>query len=206
MLFGAADPISAHEEHDEKAERASSEETAAEEAATPHDHADHGAPMAPQSAGPPLEREESLLPKPLAWIGKFHPAVTHFPIALLASAVLAELLFLRTHNVAYHHVVLFCVRFGAGAAILAAALGWLFAGLRLVDDEWVMTAHRWAGTTTALLGGGLLYLVGQMESPTGPGADARARFRIALLCAAGLVGATGFLGGALLYGLDHYAW
>ena len=22
----------------------------------------------------------------------------------------------------------------------------------------------------------------------------------------GLVGATGFLGGALLYGLDHYAW
>ena len=32
------------------------------------------------------------------------------------------------------------------------------------------------------------------------------RFPIALFSAAGLVGATGFLGGALLYGLDHYAW
>lgn len=33
-----------------------------------------------------------------------------------------------------------------------------------------------------------------------------ARFRAVLFTAAGLVGATGFLGGALLYGLDHYAW
>ena len=34
----------------------------------------------------------------------------------------------------------------------------------------------------------------------------RQRFRGALLLGAALVGVTGFLGSALIYGLDHYAW
>ena len=34
----------------------------------------------------------------------------------------------------------------------------------------------------------------------------RQRFRGALLLGAALTGVTGFLGSALIYGLDHYAW
>jgi hypothetical protein len=34
----------------------------------------------------------------------------------------------------------------------------------------------------------------------------RQRFRGALLVGALLVGLSGFLGSALIYGLDHYAW
>ena len=50
----------------------------------------------------------------------------------------------------------------------------------------------------------LLYLAEKLgdENPNGTAAP----FRAVLFTAAGLVGATGFLGGALLYGLDHYAW
>jgi hypothetical protein len=65
-----------------------------------------------------------------------------------------------------------------------------------------MTAHRWAGTAMALLAVVLLALLERGELTE----TRQSRFRLALFSAAGLVGATGFLGGALLYGLDHYAW
>ena len=38
------------------------------------------------------------------------------------------------------------------------------------------------------------------------GTKDRQRFRGALLLGAALVGISGFLGSALIYGLDHYAW
>ena len=117
-------------------------------------------------------------------------------IALLTAAALAELLFMRTHSVVFRHAVLFCVRFGSVAAILAATLGWFFAGFHIVDEEWVMTAHRWTGTATALLAGGVLYLLERAEASTVRAVEARARFRVAFFCIASLVGATGFLGGA----------
>ena len=50
-------------------------------------------------------------------------------------------LFMRTGAIACWHALLFGMRIGAGTALLAAVLGWFFAGLRLGDDEWVMTAH-----------------------------------------------------------------
>jgi len=215
LLFCSTAPAVAHEEHKKKVPEALGEQPASGEAAphnmpvipvegNPHDHAQHGqnadSHVGVADAGAPA----SNLPKPIAWLGKFHPPLTHFPIALLISAALAEFLFLRTGTVAYRHALLFCVRIGAGAAMFAAILGWFFAGVRLVDEEWVMTVHRWAGTSVALLSVRLLYLAEQLraDQPTAT----PPRFRMALFSAAGLVGATGFLGGALLYGLDHYAW
>ena len=146
--------------------------------------------------------EASNLPQPLAWLGKFHPPATHFPIALLVAAAVGELLFIRRGSQEYRHAVRFCVRFGGLGALLAAALGWFFAGFRLVDEEWGMTAHRWAGTSAALLA---LALVVSLERAESSG-DARRLFRGLLFSSASVVGATGFLGGALLYGIDHYAW
>jgi len=198
LLLCAAAPALAHDGHKKKAQEAGSEHEEERPPATvepnAHDHASHGATKAPT--------EESNAPKPLAWLGKFHPPLTHFPIALLTAAALGELLFIRTGTASYRHAVVFCVRLGALAALLAAPLGWFFAGFRIVDEDWVMTAHRWAGTTVAVFAVALLLLLEKREL-----ADAhQSRFRIALFSAAGLVGATGFLGGALLYGLDHYSW
>ncbi len=164
----------------------------------PHDH-QHAAVPAHDS---PEAAAASNVPKPLAWLGKFHPAATHFPIALLIAGALAELLFVRRGDALFEHAARFCVWLGAGAALLTAVLGWLFAGFQLVDDEWVMTAHRWAGTSVAFWAAGLLVLCERANR----GTISKTPFRVALLLGAVLVGATGFLGGSLLYGLDHFAW
>jgi hypothetical protein len=86
--------------------------------------------------------------------------------------------------------------------VVAALLGWLFAGFQLVDDEWVMTAHRWAGTSTALLSVGLLVLGERARA----GVDSRGPFRAVLFSGTVFVAVTGFLGGSLIYGLDHFNW
>jgi len=217
LLLCASAPALAHDGHNNKEEalqelpdneaRSIEHDTAPrfaelEHESTAHQHGTHA--TAAPDAGDAGDAGESSLPKPLAWLGKFHPPLTHFPIALILAAALAELMFLRTAAPGYRHALLFCVRIGAATAVLAAGLGWLFAGFRIADDEWVMTAHRWAGSAVALLSLWLLILAERLvgESP----ADASTRFRAVLFSTAALVGATGFLGGALLYGLDHYAW
>ena len=169
----------------------------------PHDHASHGSTEPRHVSGPEKAPPvKTNVPEPLAWLGKLHPLVTHFPIALLSAAALAELLFIRTRNARYRHTVAFCVRLGAAAALVAVPLGWFFAGFRVFDAEWVMTAHRWTGTVLGILAVTLLVLLDR----DGASERRRARFRIVLFATAGLVGVTGFLGGSLIYGLDHYAW
>ena len=102
----------------------------------------------------------------------------------------------------FEHAVRYCVWLGAGGAFAAAALGWLFAGFVLVDDEWVMTAHRWWGTGTAAWA---VLILASCER-TYCQHSARGVFRFALFAGALLVCVTGFFGGSLLYGLDHFAW
>jgi uncharacterized membrane protein len=142
------------------------------------------------------------VPRLLAWFGKFHPLLTHFPIALLIAAALGEILLMRRPGMFFEHAVRFCVGFGAVAAMAAALLGWFFGGFQLNDDEWLMTAHRWTGTATAFWAVLLLVVSERTLAGTAP----RRSFRFALFAGAGLVAASGFLGGLLIYGLDHYAW
>lgn len=165
-----------------------------------HDHAEPPAEAIEASSGHPYP--PAGVPRPLAWLGKFHPALTHFPIALLSVAALAELLLLRRPSELLRHAVRFSVWAGAIGALIAAPLGWLFAGFRIVDDEWVMTAHRWLGTGVALWA---LVLLRQCERAYRPVAS-RIFFRFTLFVGAASVGCVGFLGGSLIYGLDHYAW
>lgn len=200
---------SAHQDHEESAREATMQpvivEPLAESTSSPanlHDHANHAGKANGATADVPPDRPKSNLPEPLAWFGRFHPPLTHFPIALLTVAAVGELLLMRTRAVYFDHAVHFSVWFGSIGALGAATLGWLFAGFRLVDDEWPMTAHRWAGTATALLAAILLVLLQRASR----GTASRRTFRTALFSGAALVGATGFLGGALLYGLDHYSW
>ncbi len=142
------------------------------------------------------------VPRPLAWLGKFHPPVTHFPIALLTAAALAELLAFRRRDPLFAHAARFCVFLGGLGAVGAAVLGWFFGGFTLDDDEWVMTAHRVAGTLTALAAAAALVLSERFHR----GRSTRGAYLAALFTAAALVGLAGFFGGALVYGLDHYAW
>ncbi len=223
LLISAPDRVSAHKGHEEARRKAAADAPAAATGNAPaasavapelpaarsgsgttgdHDHGTHSAGHRDESSPAAAEEPASNVPKPLAWIGRFHPPLTHFPIALLSVAALAELLYIRTGSNDFENVVHFTVLVGAISALGAATLGWLFGGFHIVDDEWPMTAHRWVGTTTALLSIGLLVLLERARQDDAT----RARFRILLFTAAAVVGVTGFLGGALVYGLDHYAW
>jgi mono/diheme cytochrome c family protein/uncharacterized membrane protein len=152
------------------------------------------------SVGPPPAFFEKLI----RWLGKFHPPVVHFPIALLTAAAVAELLRLATGKPAFDAITRFCVWFGTLAAVVAGILGWFLGGFRFTDASWVMMMHRWIGTLTVAIA--VLVLV-QCELSRSPARQRIGRsFRLTLFVAAGLVSVAGFLGGAVVYGIDHYAW
>jgi uncharacterized membrane protein/mono/diheme cytochrome c family protein len=142
--------------------------------------------------------------KLIRWLGRFHPPAVHFPIALLAAAAVAELLRLTTGKHAFEAVSRYCVWFGTLTALAAGILGWFRAPFRLVDASWVMMMHRWLGTSTVVSSGLVLILCELSRRPDR--LRTRICFRVALLAVAVLVSVTGFFGGAVVFGLDHYRW
>jgi uncharacterized membrane protein/cytochrome c5 len=143
---------------------------------------------------------EKLIP----WLGRFHPASVHFPIALLMAAAAAEFLRLATGKPAFDAISRFCIWFGTLTAVAAGVLGWFLARFRLTDESSVMMTHRWLGTATVVCACLVLVL-----SELGRRPDRRRTricLRVALLGVAVLVSVTGFLGGAVVFGLDHYNW
>jgi mono/diheme cytochrome c family protein/uncharacterized membrane protein len=156
-------------------------------------------PPEPEQAGSSQGFFEKLLP----WLGKFHPPVTSFPIALLATAALAELLLMSTGLPLFDAAGRFWLWVGAATALLAAALGWCHAGVNLVDESWLLTTHRWLGTGSAGSAALVLWVSEWSRRADPPRPLAR---RVVLFGVAGLVLATGYFGGALVFGLDHYAW
>ena len=136
-----------------------------------------------------------------AWLGSFHSASTHFPIALLMVAVLSEALGWWTRKETWLTCTRFLLLLGAASALNTATLGWLnvYTGVSSVYKF-----HQWLGTGTAVwavLTAGCAVLFECRE-----GSPERARLRGALFLGAALAGLTGFLGGAIVYGLDYHNW
>jgi hypothetical protein len=65
-------------------------------------------------------------------------------------------------------------------------------------------AHRWLGTAT--VAGAALLLVLTEASQRPDRRRIRMGFRVALVVVAALVLVTGFFGGEVVYGFEHYAW
>jgi uncharacterized membrane protein/mono/diheme cytochrome c family protein len=158
------------------------------------------APAEPAEARPPTDFFEKLI----RWLGNFHAPLVHFPIALLTAAAVAELLRLATGKPGFDAISRFCIWFGTLSAVVAGILGWFLAGFRFTDASWVMMMHRWIGTCTVVCAGLVLVLSDLSRHP------ARHRtqvgYRVTLFVAAALVSVTGFFGGAVVFGLNHYAW
>ncbi len=140
------------------------------------------------------------------WIGRFHPVVIHFPIALILAACAAELLGWLSRSRRLLDAARMALGAGALGAVVAAAVGWaawLFASFP-GDMAPVLSTHRWLGTAAAILSviaAGAAVTGGEWESP-------RHRFiyRLLLIATGLLIGATGHWGGTLIYGADHYTW
>lgn len=137
------------------------------------------------------------------WIGKLHPPATHLPIGLLIGAVVAEFGLIATGREMFRHAMTFCLVLAGLGAIAASLLGWFNGGVVLWDNDWVQATHRWLGTASAVMA--VVAAILALHA-TGAAQKRRGALRVVLLIAASLVGATGFFGGALVYGLGHYAW
>ena len=159
-----------------------------------HDHAAH---QHTQTQNPVM--------KFIDWLGNFHPPAVAFPIGLLTAAGVAELLFMVTRRLVFDHASRFCAWFGIIGTVGAGILGWFFAGFRFTDGDWILTTHRWIGTSAALW---MLLLAYPTAKAWGGGERPMWRlwYRLALLIAIILVSVNGYFGGAMLYGIDHYAW
>jgi mono/diheme cytochrome c family protein/uncharacterized membrane protein len=162
-------------------------------------------PEEPTEASPAeVEPSGGFLGKLIPWLGRFHPAAVHFPLALLTAAAVAELLRLLTGKPAFDAVSRYCVWFGALTAVVAGLLGWCLGEFRLTDASGVLMTHRWLGTCTVASAGLVLVLGEASRRPDRR--RTRLAFRVTLLVVAVLVLVTGFFGGAVVYGLDHYTW
>lgn len=138
----------------------------------------------------------------MIWLGKFHPPMVNFPVGLLVAAAVAEFLLIVTKWPIFGPCTRYCIWFGAISAVAAAILGWFFSAIQ--SPSWLLTTHRWLGTSTAAWS---LLLLGITELHyRRDRRNVRYAFRCALFVAACLVIATGFFGGAMVYGINHYAW
>ncbi len=129
------------------------------------------------------------------WVSHFHPMIVHFPVALLVSSLIAEVLARRSNSSGLRAAASFCLALGALSAVPSAALGWLLAEHTSHHGR-ELFLHRWLGTATVVVSLVTLWL--------GRG---RPGLRLALLLVvAGLVSATGHLGATMSYGADWLQW
>jgi len=174
-----------------------------------------GAPDAPQTASDhpvatvAVATDTKARPwwkKALEWVGRFHPVSTHFPVALMMVAVLAESISWWTRRESWLQTVRFLVVLSALGSVATAGLGWINAYFSSYskDPGALLWWHRWLGTGTTIwtVVCAVLIVIHECQE----GSKERQRFRGALLLGAMLVGVSGFLGSALIYGLEHYAW
>lgn len=87
----------------------------------------------------------------IRWLGGWHPAVIHFPIALLLTVAFLEFMALIRRKPIYTASNKLLLAIGTLGAFAAAPLGWLNAGLPAPDDESSLTIHRWLGSAFPFL-------------------------------------------------------
>lgn len=135
-------------------------------------------------------------------LGRMHPVLVHFPIALLIAGVLFECvsIVLRRDRDKPSPAALACVVVGALGAAIAAWAGWLNADIEPhgsgVSD--LMETHRWLGIVAASLAG--VALIGGLIGASGKARAMTGLYRVALVLAAGVVGVAGHWGGSIVYG------
>lgn len=133
-------------------------------------------------------------------IGRSHPMLLHFPIALLLVAGLLELWGAVVGRTERSPAARTCLALGALSAVLAAFSGWTWAEREPVSAIQAerLDLHRWAGVSVAGLS--LLAWACLGGSQEGARTTARRVGRVALLACVGGVLFTGHEGGELARG------
>ncbi len=163
-----------------------------------HDHA-HGA-----HDGHVHHEPETAAGRWIAFAGKFHPVVVHFPIALAFAALLAEALSLRFRPEYFLAAGRFSLHLAAISALLAAPLGWAAAAYASYPAlELTLEWHRWLGIAATVL---LIAaaITGEIRIRRSGNERLAWTYRGILLAAVIATGITGHLGAVLIFGPGHF--
>ncbi len=198
LLVWQASPAAAHKDHPKKmaAERATASTRPVSHPMSPIVHeavTKDLARLEAEAAKPPLQRL-------LDWVGRLHPFAVHFPLALFPVAWVAVVL-ARRRNAAPDDTVRALVIVAGSAGAGAALLGWINAGWSASDADPILRAHRWLGTGLGAAGAGLAIWSWRK---TGAIAGRNMTWALGFSTLALLV--QGWLGGALIHGVDHLNW
>lgn len=210
IFLGAGTPASAHRHPEPAAEQPieadDGHHAAGEAAANHHEAMDSGGMDSGgmEAGGMTMGHDHGAEPttffgKLVNWLGRLHPMLVHFPLALLPMALVA-ILVARRRPEWTHTAHVFVIT--AGLAIVPTALlGWLDGGWDIAGDDNLLTVHRWLGTGIALAGVALALLVwrGRPRISHPASIFALVAINIALI-------AQGWYGGAMVHGADHLAW
>lgn len=139
------------------------------------------------------------------FIGRTHPMVVHFPIALLTVAAIVEVVRVAQRRTLLSPTVLICLLFATFGSALSVTAGWLNASNEPhsgVED--LMETHRWVGIAAGVLSllGLALYWCA-MRKPFPAGRGLRAAATMVIIVGAGVVGLAGHLGGSITYGENY---
>lgn len=153
--------------------------------------------------------EPSNTPPWFRAIGYLHPAIVHFPIALLLIAAMSVLASYVMGD-RYAQFAFNCLVLGFLFSIATAVLGWSFAESRgygdwtkmmtsnASEDEASIFLHRWVGSAVAIVG--LVVVIAGWRNRQSDGTRPGHFWRIGVLVLAVLVGWVGHEGGELVYG------
>jgi uncharacterized membrane protein len=135
----------------------------------------------------------------MSWIGRTHPFAVHFPIALFPVALIALVLARRRGETV--ELIRALIIVAGAASVIAAVLGWFTGGFVMADADAVQLWHRWLGTGLAVSGGGLAaWALRRRSSVQSTG------MVVALSVITLLLLVQGWLGAALVHGLDHMSF
>lgn len=97
------------------------------------------------------DEPKTLQGRLLAWLGMWHPAVIHFPIALVLTVGFLEAAAALRRQPLYAASNKLLLGIATLGAFAAAPLGWASAGMPAADDDSALAIHRWLGTALPVL-------------------------------------------------------
>lgn len=159
----------------------------------------------PETVVPPAPR--SLAGRLWVFQGYFHPAVVHFPIALLVVGGLFVVIGWKYPSVG-NQVAVTCLFLGAASSVIASTMGWAFAtqrgyaGWTRVDFDSEIFWHRWSAILVTVLA--VLISIIAVAAIRRNNIELHKLWKGGLLILAAMVGLVGHQGGELTYGKSHY--
>jgi uncharacterized membrane protein len=131
------------------------------------------------------------------FLGRIHPLIVHFPIALLFFAGILELFTLRNFNSKLRPSIQLLALVGAISAMIAAVLGWLLADFDGIQGD-LLELHKQSGIATALVS--LILIAILIKMPKTPKSIQIKGYRTLIFTAAFGVSISGHFGGLLTHG------